>query len=65
MVADELVSQLDNLIREYLSANADKKEEVKKFCTSYVAKGDYTAIKEPPMLGKMIADFRAKFNITT
>ena len=65
MVTDELVSQLDNLVRTYLTGNPDKKEEVKKFCTGYVAKGDYTAIKEPPMLGKMIAEFREKFNIQT
>lgn len=60
-VLDSLIKEVDGMIRTYLADNEDKKEDVQAFVKRFVKSGNYTKIKEPKLVAKMIADFKKQF----
>ena len=56
-ITDGLIAQFDALVKDYLTANSDKAEEIKTFITKYVKNANYLAIKDPAIIGKLIEDF--------
>ena len=58
MIAEEIISSFDTLVKDYLASNPDKAEEVKKFVAKYVKGGNYFAITESVLASKLIADFK-------
>lgn len=63
MIAEEIISSFDMLVKDYLASNPDKAEEVKKFVAKYVKGGNYFAITESVLASKLIADFKETFKI--
>ena len=63
MIAEEIISSFDTLVKDYLASNPDKAEEVKKFVAKYVKGGNYFAITESVLASKLIADFKETFMI--
>ena len=63
MIAEEIISRFDTLVKDYLASNPDKAEEVKKFVAKYVKGGNYFAITESVLASKLIADFKETFKI--
>ena len=63
MIAEEIISSFDTLVKDYLASNPDKAEEVKKFVAKYVKGGNYFAITESVLASKLIADFKETFKI--
>ena len=63
MIAEEIISSFDTLVKDYLASNQDKAEEVKKFVAKYVKGGNYFAITESVLASKLIADFKETFKI--
>jgi len=57
-IAEEIISQFDVLLKQYLADNQDKTEEVKKFITRFAKNANYLAIKEPALASKLLDDFR-------
>lgn len=60
-IAAEVVSNLDSIVKQFLSDNQDKSEDVKKFVSKYVKNANYRAIKEPELACKLLADFKSKY----
>lgn len=58
LVTDTLIEEIDKVIKEYLGANPDKKDGVKKLVTKYVKTGDYFAIKESALAAKLLDDIK-------
>lgn len=63
MIAEEIISGFDTLVKDYLASNPDKAEEVKKFVAKYVKGGNYFAITESVLASKLLADFKETFKI--
>ena len=63
MIAEEIISSFDTLVKDYLASNPDKAEEVKKFVAKYVKGGNYFAITESVLASKLIADYKETFKI--
>lgn len=63
MIAEEIISGFDALVKDYLASNPDKAEEVKKFVVKYVKGGNYFAITESVLASKLLADFKETFKI--
>ena len=63
MIAEEIISGFDTLVKDYLASNPEKAEEVKKFVAKYVKGGNYFAITESVLASKLIADFKETFKI--
>lgn len=63
MIAEEIISSFDTLVKDYLASNPEKAEEVKKFVAKYVKGGNYFAITESVLASKLIADFKETFKI--
>lgn len=63
MIAEEIISSVDTLVKDYLASNPDKAEEVKKFVAKYVKGGNYFAITESVLASKLLADFKETFKI--
>ncbi len=57
-IAEEIISQFDVLLKQYLADHPDKTEEVKKFITRFAKNANYLAIKEPALASKLMDDFR-------
>ncbi len=58
---DDIIKELDTAIRSFLTANPDKKKDVKDFCAKYVADGKYVNIRESAVAAKVLADFKTNF----
>lgn len=58
MIADEIISEFDALVKAYCAEHGDKTEEVKKFISGYVKNSNYFAIKESAVAAKLLEDFR-------
>ncbi len=56
-IAEAIIASFDAELRDYLSKNADKADEVKKFIAKYAKNANYLAIKEPALAGKLKSDF--------
>ena len=63
MIAEEIISSFDTLVKDYLASNPDKAEDVKKFVAKYVKGGNYFAITESVLASKLLADFKETFKI--
>ena len=59
IITAQIVESIDKVIKDYLAANPDKKDEVKKLVTKYVKNGDYFAIKESTLAGKLLQEVQA------
>lgn len=60
-ILESLIKEVDSMIRTYLADNEDKKEDVSAFVKRFVKSGNYTKIKEPKLVAKMITDFKEQF----
>ena len=60
-IAEEIVSQIDVMVVQFLETNQGKKDEVKKFISNYARGGNYLAIKEPALASKLLNDFAEKY----
>lgn len=60
-IAVEIVGQIDTMIKECLTANPDKSDEIKKFVSKYVKGANYLAIKDPAIAAKLLNDFKEKY----
>lgn len=58
MITEAVIEEIDKEIKAYLTANPDKKDEVKKLVTKYVKTGDYFAIKESALAAKLLDDIK-------
>ena len=63
MIAEEIIASFDTMVKEFLTSNQDKTEEVKKFVAKYVKGGNYFAITESVLASKLLADFKETFKI--
>jgi hypothetical protein len=63
MIAEEIIQSFDTMVKEFLSLNAGKAEEVKKLATKYVKGGNYFAITESVVASKLLNDFKETFNV--
>lgn len=61
MIAEELINQLDVLVKEFLGSTPSAGDEVKAFITQYVKGGNYFNIADPILAQRLLADFKAKF----
>lgn len=60
-IAEEIISEFDNIVKQYLADNQDKVDEVKKFISRFAKNANYLAIKEPALASKLLNEFNAKF----
>ena len=63
MIAEEIIRNVDGIIKNFLAENPDKTENVKKFVTKYVKGGNYFAITESILASKLLNDFKETFKI--
>lgn len=61
-IAEQIIQNFDIVVKQFLSDNSDKSEEVKKFISKYAKGGNYYLIKEPALAAKLLDDFKAKYN---
>ncbi len=60
-IAEAIINEFDSILKQFLADNEDKKDEVKKFISKYVKGGNYFAIKEPVLAGKLLNDFKENY----
>lgn len=60
-LAEQIVKQLDEDIKCFLSDNPEESEDVKKLVTKYVKNGNYFAITEPALASKLLSEFKTTF----
>lgn len=60
-IAEEIINTFDIKLKEYLADHQDKSQEVQKFVGRYAKNAKYTAIKEPKLAAKLLADFEAEY----
>ena len=58
-----LAQNVDASIKEFLTANPGKAEDVKKLVAKYVKGGNYFAITESVVASKLLNDFKETFNV--
>ena len=63
MIAEEIIQNVDAAIKEFLTANPGKAEDVKKLVAKYVKGGNYFAITESVVASKLLNDFKETFNV--
>lgn len=63
MIAEEFVKTFDTIVKEYLTAHADKADEVKKFVGKYAKGGNYFTIADPTVAARLLNDFKEKFSV--
>lgn len=61
-IAEEIVSKIDIMVRQYLADNPSKSDDVKRFISKYTKDGNYLAIKDPDIAGTLLENFKNKFN---
>ena len=60
-IAEQIIKELDERVRSYLSDNPDKGKEVKALVCKYVKNGDYFAIKDPALAAKLRESFASNY----
>lgn len=60
-LTEQLIKEVDKLVKGYLSDNPDKGEEVKGFIAKFVKGGNYFTITEPTLAGKLLDSFKESF----
>ena len=63
MIAEQIIQSFDETLKEYLSVHKDKTDDVKKFVSKYAKGGNYFAITESVLAGKLLSDFKETFKI--
>lgn len=63
MIAEQIISRFDDLVKVFLKENGGRSDEVKKFVSKYVKGGNYFAITESALAAKLLADFKETFEI--
>ena len=58
VITNQIIESIDKTIKDYLAAHPDKKDDVKKLVTKYVKNGDYFAIKESTLAGKLLQELQ-------
>lgn len=58
VIAEEIITQFDGVLKTYLADNPNKADEVKKFICRYSKNANYFAIKEPNLAAKLMNDFQ-------
>lgn len=58
MIAEQIIQSFDETLKAYLNANKDKTDDVKKFVSKYAKGGNYFAITESVLAGKLLSDFK-------
>lgn len=58
-----IIEELDKLVRGYLEEHSTQKDkdEIKSFINKYIKGGNYKAIAEPVLAGKLLTDFKGKY----
>lgn len=60
-IAEEIIKEFDNVLRQFLTSNADKGDEIKKFISRYAKNADYLKITNPALASKLLNDFNDKY----
>lgn len=63
-IAQQIIVEFDNAVKDFLAANANRSEEVKAFVCRYVKNGNYFAINESTLAAKLMDEFKSKFLTT-
>lgn len=63
MIAEQIIQSFDDMLKGYLNEHKDKTDDVKKFVSKYVKGGNYFAITESALAGKLMSDFRETFRV--
>lgn len=63
MIAGQIIQSFDETLKAFLGMHKDKTEDVKKFVSKYVKGGNYFAITESALAGKLLSDFKEIFKI--
>lgn len=63
LVAEQIIQRFDEALKTYLGGHSDKTDDVKKFVSKYVKGGNYFAITESALAGKLFSDFKTTFQI--
>lgn len=61
IITGQIIERIDKTVKDYLAAHADKADAVKKVCAKYAKGGDYFAIKESALAGKLLQELEATF----
>lgn len=57
-VAKEIIDQVDTIVKAYLGANPDKRDDVTKFMAKYIKGSNYNKITSPEVAAKLLEDFQ-------
>lgn len=60
-IAEQIIAELDKIVKQYLADNPTKSDEVKKFINKYAKNANYFVIKEPELASKLLSDFKANY----
>lgn len=60
-IAEQIITEFDSLLKNFLDKNPSKQDEVKKFISNYAKNANYFAIKKAALASKLLEDFRAKY----
>ena len=60
-IAEEIIQNVDLMVKSYLSDHPDNRDAVLKFVSKFAKNGNYNAIKEPNLAAKLMTDFENKF----
>lgn len=63
LVAEQIIQRFDETLKAYLGDHSGKTEDVKKFVSKYAKGGNYFAITESALAGKLFSDFKTTFQI--
>lgn len=63
MIAEQIISRFDDMVKAFLKENDGRSDEVRKFVSKYVKGGNYFAITESALAAKLLADFKETFGI--
>lgn len=61
LVADKIIKEFDEDVRNYLAKNPERSEDVKKMTKKYVKSGDYTKISIPSLASALLEEFNVTF----
>lgn len=60
-IAEQIVAEIDKVVKGYLADHTDSVEDVKKYISRYVKGANYLAIKEPEIASKLLEGIKAQF----
>lgn len=57
-IAEQIVSEFDKLLKEYLADHSEEGDAVKKFISKYAKNANYFTIKDPKLAAKLLEEFK-------